>query len=57
MKEFWDGWEDEWEEEECLGLIYEAYGEVCEFCEFREVCEEIAEKLKKERDGRGENRG
>jgi len=51
MEEFWE-WEDEWEEEECLGLIYEAYGEVCEFCEFREVCEEIAEKLKKEREGR-----
>ena len=47
--------EDEWEEPECLGLINIAYGEICEVCEFREVCEEIAKKNEeeeKECDGR-----
>ena len=35
-------WEEEDEEPECLGLINIAYGEICEVCEFRELCEEIA---------------
>ena len=40
--------EDEWEELECLGLINIAYGEHCEVCEFREVCEEIAKRKEEE---------
>lgn len=36
---------EEEEEPECLGLINIAYGEICEFCIFREVCEEIAKEL------------
>ena len=37
-------WEEEEEEPECLGLINIAYSEICEVCEFREVCEEIAKE-------------
>jgi len=46
--------DDEEEEPECLGLINIAYGEICEVCEFREVCEEIARELEEEeRESRG----
>jgi|Deesub1362B_J571_1020462.scaffolds.fasta_scaffold08780_6 hypothetical protein len=43
-------WDEEWEDEEieCLGLINEAYSEICEVCEFRELCEEMTEKIEKE---------
>ncbi|WP_324734920.1 hypothetical protein VFC49_06890 [Thermococcus sp. SY098] len=52
-EEFWEE-EDEWEEMECLGLINIAYGEICEVCEFREVCEELAKQNdEEEREGRG----
>lgn len=55
-EDYW-GDEEEWiddfdeEEPECLGMINTAYHELCEVCELRDVCEELA---KDEEEGVGE---